>query len=136
LRQVLFAFSLALAGPAYAAQSGLTTINLRTCVDGGDAACLTVGDVAVDGVRVCLRQPDGAEHCYGTEDGEAWVDSLPQRSYCARVEVPFGYQLGDSTCTTYPDIPYSPCRSTGSVVHFTVRPNTNAVNVSFLLIPD
>ncbi len=136
MRKVLFVLGLTLAGPAYAAQNGITTINLRTCVDAGDGACLTVDDVAIDGVRVCLRQPGDIERCYGTEDGEVWVDSLPRRSYWARVEIPAGYQLDGITCTTYPNRPYSPYRSTDRAVRFVVRADIDAVNVNFLLLPD
>ena len=131
---VLGALALA-AAPAGAQPRGSVTVNLRTCVDAGDGACLTTGDTVVDGVTVCLRGPHLAERCASTEDGEFWIDSLASGPYWARVVEPGGYELATATCTTHPNLAYRPCRSSGDEVHFVAHQDANAVNVNFLLTP-
>ena len=137
---ILFVLSLALWGTAEAKPTGFTTINLRACIDAGDGACQSeAGDVALDDVTVCLRQAGQAEQCFETEDGEMWIDSLPHGSYWARGLAPSGYQLVGITCTTFPNIPYSPCQVRGNEVHFVVLKSVGetvgAVTVNFLLSP-
>lgn len=122
-------------GAAAAPKSGTTTINLRTCIDAGDGACQTQGDVALDDITVCLRSAGSAEQCVATEDGEWWVDSQPRGSYRARVEPPAGYQLDGITCTTFPNIPYSACTVKGQQVRVVIRAEVTAVTVNFLLAP-
>ncbi len=114
--------TLMLAGTAVAAPVGITTINLRTWE----------GTTPIDGVRVCLARGGDQIVCGETEDGELWADSLPAGAYRAWVE-PIGYALIGITCTTFPDVPYSPCRPRGTEVRFVVRKDVVAVNINFLL---
>ena len=127
----------AFSGTAAAKPAGITTINLRTCVDATDDACLSeAGDVVVDGVVVCLGGSGLSTSCASTEDGEHWLDSLPHGSYRATVETPAGYTLEGITCTTFPNVPYSPCRVRGDEVRFRVGKDLNAVSINFLLEAD
>lgn len=113
---------LALSAPMLASQVGETTINLRAWV----------GTSELNGVTVCLRQSGQQETCAQTEDGEFWMDSLPHGAYRARVETPVGYELTGITCTSFPDLSYSPCNVQGNQVRFVVRKGVVAVNVNFL----
>ena len=133
---VLFMFTSVLFGVAEAGQGGITTVNLRACIDvNGDNACL-FSDTVLDGVTVCFRPVRGNEQCGQTEDGEWWFDSLPPGTYWARTEGKAGYQFIGANCTTYPNIPYSLCQVSGSKVRVVIPKNLNAVNVNFLFIPE
>jgi hypothetical protein len=128
---VLFVLTFALFGIVEAGRSGITTVNLRACIDGGDGVCQTAGDLELDGVTICWRPAGEVEQCGQTEDVEWWFDSLPQGSYWARTEGLAGYRLVGASCTTHPNIPYSPCHVNGSRVHFVVRKGLESVNVNF-----
>ena len=117
---------LMLAGTAAAAPSGMTTINLRAWE----------GTAPVDGVRVCLARANQLIVCGDTEDGELWADSLPPGPYRAWVEPSTGYELVDISCTTFPNIPYSPCRVRGNEARLVVGKDVVAVNVNFFLTSD
>ena len=114
---------LASAGSVAASHVGTTTINLRAWH----------GTQPVDGVVVCVEQRGHHLTCGATEDGELWVDSLPHGTYRAWIEPAAGWDLTGITCTSYPDIEYSPCRVRGSEVRFRVRQDTVAVNINFNL---
>jgi hypothetical protein len=124
----------AMAGP----KDGFTTINLRACVDAGDGACETAGDVFVDGVGICFQKAGGETHCGVTEDGEHWFDSQPAGSYWAYATfLPEGYTVAGITATIWPDIPYHPSsyQKGKERIHFVVKRDVDAVNVNILLIP-
>ncbi|HZG68108.1 MAG TPA: hypothetical protein VEZ12_15295 [Herpetosiphonaceae bacterium] len=121
-------------------EDGVTTINLRSCIDSGDGACLTQGDQVLGQVRICLQWPGGGEpECITTEEieeGEHWWDSQPHGRYSAYVQgVPADYELVGATCTTHPADPYKPCKVRGNEVYFVVKKGTNAVNINFLFSP-
>jgi hypothetical protein len=134
----LFVFTLALFGAAEAGREGDKTVNLRACTYDGNSICRSGGDVELDGVTVCFRQTGQAEQCGQTEDGEWWFDSLPHGSYWARTEGKPGYTLAGASCTTHPNIPYSPCQVNGDKVHFVISkdPNLFAVNVGFAFVAE
>lgn len=135
---VLFVFTVVIFRTAEAGRQGDKTVNLRACTYDGDYVCRSGGDVELDGVIVCFRPAGQAEQCGQTEDGEWWFDSLPHGSYWARTEGKAGYQFVGASCTTYPNIPYSPCNVNGSSVHFVISkdPNLFAVNVNFVFAPE
>lgn len=134
---VLFVFTLGLFGVAEAGQEGFATVNMRACIDvDGDNACAFNDDIFFDGVTICWRPAGGDEQCGFTEDGEWWLDSLPEGFYWARIEGVAGHQLVGAGCTVYPNIPYPHCRVNGNDTRVFIHKRVNAVNVSFLFTPE
>lgn len=113
---------LALTGTALGAHSGETTVNLRARVADGEA----------DGVLVCLRGGHRTV-CGETEDGELWVDSLPQAGYRAWVQPPTGHALIAVSCTESSTGATYPCKVRDNEVRFVLRKGVQAVNVVFHL---
>lgn len=131
---LLFVFTLALYG-AVEAQSGMATIGLRAaeCVGEGGSCDRTR---ALDGVRVCFNRAGQQERCFFTEDGEYWEDSMPSGANFARAEVPEGYRFVEAGCsgTDINNRPYARCKFKGLRAHFKVRPDTNAIYVTYLFV--
>jgi hypothetical protein len=132
---VLFVFMLVIFSTAEAGRRGETTVDLRACTNAIIDACRS-GAVDLDGVTICFRPAGEDELCGQTEDGEWWFDSLPHGSYWARTEGKSGYQLVGASCTTHPNIPYSPCQVNGSSVHFVVHKDLIAVAVNFMFVAE
>jgi hypothetical protein len=135
LAALLLGATVATAAP----RTSYTTIDLRACVDGGDGACFTAGDVYVDGVGICYLKAGGVVRCGVTEDGEHMFDSQPPGSYRAYVNfLPEGYRLDRITVTTYPNIPYQPSsyHKARQRVSFNIKRDVVAVAVNVLLIAD